>query len=199
MSFADGFYSYAVELNLAEREIYTSFRIKTPKHPLESLERLHARVLAFAHAYRDGQIFTPGLFSPEDPAFYCADSTGALNLWADIGVPEPRKLRRALRGGSGCEYRIYFTQNEEADRFCHLMRGSKENWVEPVQFYLLPQNLVALMVENSRSSSNLTLTISDETAYFSFNNQEAESQFLRIDIWERYQKTIQNADSPPLE
>lgn len=192
MSFVDGFYSYTLEITNSERETYVKVRVKTPKHPLESLEHLNARTLAFAHSYREGSEFTQGYYAPEEPTIQAKDILGAHLLWAQLGTPERKKLERALRYGDQCEYRVYFLTREDIDSFCHLLRGSRQNWIEHIHFYLIDQTTIAAISEHPRSSSHWQLTVDDETIYLTIDERDYETRVLRIDMWSEFQASIEN-------
>ena len=78
MSFAAAFFNFSVDLSNADRGVYARFRVKVPQHPLESLEHLYARELAYCHCYREGQLFSGGMFEPKDPTIWQKEITGEL-------------------------------------------------------------------------------------------------------------------------
>jgi len=116
MSFAAAFYNFSITLNNAEQGVFCRFRIKVPLHPLESLEHLSARMLAFTHCYREGQAFSSVLFEPKEPTIWHKDVTGDVLLWAQVGCPDRKKLEHSLRSAPLAEHRIYFFHPEQVER-----------------------------------------------------------------------------------
>ena len=55
------------------------------------------RVLAYCLEYTEGIAFTNGISEPDEPAIAIRDLTGALQVWIDVGVPEPPRLHRASK------------------------------------------------------------------------------------------------------
>ncbi len=194
MSFVEAFYSFTIELSLAERGIYEKIRLKLPRHPHESLQYLYARLIAFLHAYRPGQEFTRGLFEPKDPTAWHKDVTGELLMWLEVGCPDETKLQRAIRKRPQPELRVYFYTVEQIGEFCHQLRGSTTNWVEPVQFIAIDPNLLEALVPFERSSSRWSVNFVDTSLYLTVDGNDLVSEIPPVDIWARYQSSIENVE-----
>ena len=192
MTFALGFYSFNINLNDATREVYTSFRIKTARHREESLEYLYARILAFAHCYEEGLAFSQGLFELRDPAIWKKDILGNIDLWVDLGVPDKKKLERALKANPKGNFRIYFYAPEQIVNFCWMLRGSKTNWIENITFCLLDRDLLEDLAITDSSSSTWDLNIFDGMFFLNAQGHDFSSSFQPVDIWDEFQISIAN-------
>jgi uncharacterized protein YaeQ len=192
MSFVDGFYSYQLDIMDSDRGVYAAVRVKTPKHPNETCEHLIARVLALAHRYEEGLCFGQGLFEPGEPTLWRRDITGETQTWVQVGVPEERKLERALRAHPLAAYTVYFFEEWQKVNFCGRLRGSKTNWIKPVVFYEIGNDAVAALAVEVQSKSHWEITISDSTAYVSAAGRSIVVPVVPLDMWQLYQKTIQN-------
>jgi uncharacterized protein YaeQ len=190
MSFAAAFYNFTVDLSHNDRDIFTRFRVKTPLHPNESLEHLYARMIAYVHCYREGQGFSQGLFEPKEPTIWQKDILGDTLLWVQIGTPDKKKLETTLRAHPIAEHRIYFYTSEQIAQFCHMLRGSKTNWVKDIQFYLIPGDLLEALVPLERSSPLWNVTIVDDELYLTCDDHELQSRISPVDIWAAYQKSL---------
>lgn len=190
MSFAAAFYNFSVELSHADRGTYAHFRVKTPRHPNESLEHLFARMLAFCHCYRDGQSFSGGLFEPKEPTIWHKDITGGLLLWAQLGCPERKKLETALRVAPNAEHRIYFFEEQQIGEFCHMLRGSKSNWVAEIPFFIISPSLLEQLVPLERSSPSWVATFVDNQLYLDADGTELVSEITQVEIWEAFQESL---------
>lgn len=190
MSFAAAFYNFSVELSHADRDVYAHFRVKTPRHPNESLEHLFARMLAFCHCYREGQSFSGGLFEPKEPTIWHKDITGELLLWAQLGCPERKMLETALRSAPTAEHRIYFYEEQQIGDFCHMLRGSRSNWVEKIQFFMISPSLLEQLVPLERSSPSWNATFVDNRLYLNADGAELEGEILPVEIWEAFQESL---------
>ena len=192
MSFVE-FYSFNISIVHPARDQYESVRVKAARHPEESPAYLHARVFALAHAYREGLEFSEGFFDPKAPAIWAHDLFEQITAWIELGAPDREKIQRALRRNPKAEFRIYFYDQEQIDLFCHYLRGSTSNWVAPVQFYLLDRRFLEQSAELLTSSSRWEITFADETAYATINGMEFETTVSQVNIWQRYQESIENA------
>jgi uncharacterized protein YaeQ len=191
MSFAAAFYNFSVDLNHVDAQVFTRFRLKTARHPEESLEHLYARMIAYAHCYREGQTFSQGLFDQREPTIWQKDVTGDLHLWVEIGAPDRKKLEIALRAGPSVEYRVYFYSTEQIPLFCHYLRGSKTNWVKEIQFYELSSDFLERLAPLERSSPEWSITFVDNHIYLVIDGMEFESAVRPVDIWAEYQTSLE--------
>lgn len=198
MSFAAGFYNFTIDLTHTDRGIFTHFRVKTPRHPFESLEHLFARMIAYSHCYRVGQTFSHGLFEPKEPTIWHKDVTGEILLWVNVGAPDKKKIEATLRAQPLAEHRVYFYAPGQVYDFCHGLRGSKTNWVKDVQFYLIPSSILQELVPLEDSSPVWSVTIVDNQLYLSCDGIELEGEIAPIDIWQAYQESLSSDHSPPL-
>jgi uncharacterized protein YaeQ len=190
MSFAAAFYNFTVDLTHSDRQVFTRFRVKTPLHPMEPLEHLYARMIAFIHCYREGQTFSKGFFEPKEPTIWHQDVLKQILLWAQLGVPERKKLEVSLRANPQAEHRIYFYAPSQISDFCHMLRGSKTNWVKDIQFYLLPPHVLEALVPLERSSPEWNATIIDNQLYLTCDGTETQGTITPIDIWAEYQEYL---------
>jgi uncharacterized protein YaeQ len=190
MSFAAAFYNFTVDLSHNDRDIFTRFRVKTPLHPNESLEHLFARMIAYVHCYREGQGFSQGLFEPKEPTIWQKDVLGETLLWVHVGVPDKKKIETTLRTHPKAEHRIYFYEAEQISRFCHMLRGSKTDWVKDIQFFLIPSAILEALVPLERSSPIWNVTIIDDELYLTCDTIELQTRVTTVDIWAAYQESL---------
>jgi uncharacterized protein YaeQ len=191
MTFVAAFHTFTIDLNHSDREIFTSFRIKIPRHELESHNFYYARLLAYLHAYRAGIEFTRGVSEPKEPTIWQRDVIGDVLLWIQVGEPEKRKLELSLKQHPKAEHRVYFYQEQEVQRFCHHLRGSKTNWVQHVAFYQIEPELLERLAELECHSPEWNTSFIDNRLYLSIDGLDLESTIKPIDIWDEYQATLQ--------
>ncbi len=88
-----------VDLHLADndRARYGSYELTVAQHPSETDERLMIRLLAYALQVDDepGWSFTKGLSDVAEPDFWRLDLTGAIDTWAEVGLPDDRRVLKA--------------------------------------------------------------------------------------------------------
>lgn len=88
---------YKAELQVADldRGYYGSHALTLARHPSETEQRLMIRLLAFAMHADPALEFGRGLSTDDEPDLWRKDATGDIGLWVDVGLPDPRRLRRA--------------------------------------------------------------------------------------------------------
>lgn len=195
MSFAAAFYNFSIDLSHADHGTYAHFRVKTPRHPHESMEHLFARMLAFCHCYQEGQSFSSGLFEPKEPTIWHRDITGDLLLWVQVGCPDRKKLEAALRAVPADGLCIYFFEQGQVAEFCHMLRGSKTNWVANIQFFMISPALLEQLVPLESSSPRWTVTFVDNTIYLNADGAELVGEIAPIAIWEAFQESLGESPS----
>jgi uncharacterized protein YaeQ len=193
MTFVSGFFNFAIDLNHADQEVFTSFRLKVPRHELESKEYFYGRLIAYLHAYREGIELTQGVSAPKDPSIWVRDALGTISLWVHVGVPEKRKLELSLKQNNAAQHRIYLSSHDEIQRFCHHLRGSTTNWVHNVLFYLIPATLLDQLAATESSSPHWSVSFIDDRLYMSVDGVDLESDIMPIDIWEAFQHSLNAA------
>jgi uncharacterized protein YaeQ len=78
-----------------DRGHYANHALTIARHPSETDERMMVRVLAFALNADDALVFGRGLSTEDEPDLVRTDLTGAIDTWIDVGLPDPRRLRKA--------------------------------------------------------------------------------------------------------
>jgi uncharacterized protein YaeQ len=201
MTFIAAFYTFTIELNHADRGIFTSFRIKVARHELESREHLYARLIAYAHAYREELTLNNDPSRSNDPAIYLRNALGETEIWIEVGLPDRKKLELSLKHSPAAEHAIYLYRAEDIADFCHYLRGSKSNWVEGVQFYSLDPALLERLIESESSSPTWNISFIDNAIFLTVTGAtnkgrlipqviDLESTIKPLDIWLEFQNTL---------
>ncbi len=84
-----------LQVNDLERHYYARHVLTVARHPSETDERMMVRLLAFALHADPSLAFTRGLSTEGEPDLWRHADDGTLQLWVEVGLPEPRRLRRA--------------------------------------------------------------------------------------------------------
>lgn len=88
---------FKVKLNVSDldRNVYDDFALAVARHPSETDARMMLRLAAFA-LHADAQLeFGRGISTDDEPSLWRKDLTGAIELWIELGVPDPDRLRKA--------------------------------------------------------------------------------------------------------
>jgi uncharacterized protein YaeQ len=98
---------YRFDLNVADldRQVYGDFPLTVARHPSETEARMMLRLLAFAlHASADLE-FGRGISADDEPDLWRRSLTGEVELWIELGTPDPERLRKAC--GRAAEVVLY--------------------------------------------------------------------------------------------
>ncbi|MFM9885627.1 MAG: YaeQ family protein [Burkholderiales bacterium] len=93
---------FKAELQMSDldRHYYQMHALTLARHSSEKDERMMVRLIAFARHADPTLSFGNGISASDEPDLWQRDLTGAITLWIDVGLPEPKLLRRAA-GRSG--------------------------------------------------------------------------------------------------
>jgi len=141
-----------------DRGYYAEHQLTLARHPSETDERMMVRLIAFALHASDELTFTRGLCVDDEPELWQKSLTGEIDLWIDVGQPDPKRLRKACArarqvvlytyGGSGA--RQWWQRNAEAlQRFVNLA------------VYELPEESLSALPRLVKRSMQLHCTIQD--------------------------------------
>jgi uncharacterized protein YaeQ len=88
---------FKARLNISDldRNIYEDFSLSVARHPSETDARMMLRIVAYA-LHADPQLeFGRGISTDDEPDLWRRDLTGVIELWIDLGIPDPGRLRKA--------------------------------------------------------------------------------------------------------
>jgi uncharacterized protein YaeQ len=93
---------FKAQLNVADmdRQVYGDFPLTIARHPSETDERMMLRVLAFALHADEALEFGRGISTDDEPDLWLKSLSGDIELWIELGTPDPERLRKAC-GRSG--------------------------------------------------------------------------------------------------
>ncbi len=78
-----------------DRGVYGDFSLSVAQHPSETEARMMLRVAAFALHAHEQLTFGRGISTDDEPDLWLRDLTGEIELWVDLGNPDPDRLRKA--------------------------------------------------------------------------------------------------------
>ncbi len=189
MTFISAFYNFSIELNHADRGIFTSFRTKVPRHELESSEHFFASILAYCHAYTPELKFS-NASSPDVPSMWAHDPVGNVLTWIQVGVPKKRLLELSLKQNPDTQHLVYFYREEDIAKFCHYLRGSTSNWIKQVTFYQLSLGVLEQLGAIEDTSPRWNISFIDNTIYLTINSLDIESELTPINMWDAFQISL---------
>ena len=190
MSFVDRFYSFIIELSAADRNIFEKIRLKLPKYPQEETSSMVDRVLVYLHNYSSEISFSPNPAALDTPTLFSRDNSEGYLKWIFIGVPDLKALRLNTRRFENAQFSVYFINEIQIERFCHALRGTKENWVKTIHFFLITSGASAQLADSLASSAHWYVNQTDDTFFMESDGVTHQIDFTPIDIWQSYQESL---------
>lgn len=88
---------FKVKLNVSDldRNVYEDFALAVARHPSETDARMMLRIAAFALHADHSLAFGRGISTDDEPDVWLKDLTGTVQLWIELGTPDPDRLRKA--------------------------------------------------------------------------------------------------------
>jgi len=95
---------FKAELQVSDldRGYYDTHALTLARHPSETDERMMVRMLAYALHADPALAFAGDVATDDEPGLWRRDLTGAIEQWIEVGLPEPRVLRRAAGRAARC-------------------------------------------------------------------------------------------------
>ena len=161
-------HTFDVELADTDRGVYQTLNLRVAQHPSETPDYLLTRVLAYCFEFAEGIAFSKGLSDPDDPAIAVRDLTGALQVWVDIGLPEPERLHRASKAAP----RVAVYTHKDPAQWVTKLAAAKIHRAEKLEVFALDRAWLAQFVARlerrmqfslSRSEGDIYLSIGDDT------------------------------------
>jgi len=117
---------FKADLRIADldRNYYHDHALTIARHPSETDERMMVRVLAFALHAHDALVFGKGLGADDEPDLWQKDLTGSIEVWIDVGQPDPKRVVRAC--GRAAQVFIYAYGGRIVDTWWDKARGTFE-------------------------------------------------------------------------
>ncbi|MFT5484303.1 MAG: hypothetical protein ACI9GW_002966 [Halieaceae bacterium] len=158
---------YKVQLQIADgdRNCYQQAALTVALHPSETIERLLARLLAYALFYEPGLEFSKGLSTSDEPAIWRHADNGVIEQWIEMGQPEESRIRKGLARANTATVVAF---GKSVDIWWRL-QGEKFSDLSRVEVWQLPwQQMVTLAAALTRATQ-LSVSVSGGVVYADVN------------------------------
>jgi uncharacterized protein YaeQ len=165
MALAEVRYQFRVSLFDGDRGIDVATTVLASRHPSETTERLHLRVLAWALYYSPGLAFGPGLCDPHAPTLVERDLTGQVALWIDVNPPDPARVAHTVRHHRGARVVGIFGGAARRDRFVATAHATGQRGLERAELAAIDGELVAALGELDAPRTTWSITLVADHLY----------------------------------
>jgi uncharacterized protein YaeQ len=168
-------YTFEVELADSDRAVYQALNLRVAQHPSETPDYLFTRVLAYCLEYAEGIEFSRGLSDPDEPAISVRDLTGALQVWVDIGLPEPERLHRASKAAP----RVAVYTHKDPEQWAVKLAAAKIHRAQKLELFALDRAWLAGLVARLERRMQFSLARSEGEIYVTLGEQTTQTVLTR--------------------
>ena len=168
-------YTFDIDLADSDRACYESLNLRVAQHPSETPDFLVARVLAYCLEFSEGIGFSKGLSDPDEPAIFVRDLTGALQVWVDIGLPEPERLHRASKAAP----RVAVYTHKDPAQWAARIRESKIHRAEKLEVFAFDREWLTSLVAKLERRMKFSLARSEGEIYLGLGNDTLQTVLER--------------------
>jgi uncharacterized protein YaeQ len=168
-------YTFDIELADSDRAVYETLNLRVAQHPSETPDYLLTRVFAYCLEYSEGIGFSKGLSDPDEPAVFVRDLTGALQVWVDIGLPEPERLHRASKAAP----RVAVYTHKEATQWATRIREAKIHRAEKLEAFAFDRVWLSTVSNRLERRMKFSLARSEGEIYLTLNTETLQTVLAR--------------------
>src|SRR5689334_15066616 len=175
MALGSTIYTFDIELADSDRAVYQTLNLRVAQHPSETPDYLLTRVLAYCLEYAEGIAFSKGLADPDEPAISVRDLTGVLQVWVDIGLPEPERLHRASKAAP----RVAVYTHKDPEQWLVRLEAAKIHRAEKLEVFALDRAWLAQFVARLERRMQFSLARSEGEIYLTVGDATTQTQLAR--------------------
>uniref|UniRef100_C6E781 YaeQ family protein n=1 Tax=Geobacter sp. (strain M21) TaxID=443144 RepID=C6E781_GEOSM len=176
MALPSTIYRASVQLSDLDRQIYEQLQTTIAQHPSETAERLLARLLAYALCYREELVFTKGVGSGDEPDLWSKGPDGRVQLWVEVGLPDPEKLAKSCRH---VERAILFAYGSGINRWLP-QHQAKLASIPNLTVVGLDFGFLSQLAADLQRVISWSLTVTEGNLYLTVGNQTLESALQQV-------------------
>ena len=170
-------YRFSIDLSDMNRHVYTRLSLHVALHPSETLERMCARVLAYALCYEEGIEFTKGLSTDNEPDVWALNYSGEIEHWIELGKPDAKRLKKAI--GRSKKVTVFSYGGQDVEQWLESVKkdASIRHGIKAYRMDKEPLERFAGLVERTMQ---LGVMIQDDLVDVSFGSEMIEFKLYNL-------------------
>ncbi|MEP1740761.1 MAG: YaeQ family protein [Kangiellaceae bacterium] len=169
-------YKFNLVLSDLNRDHYQNLNLTLALHPSETMERMVARLLACCINADPELKFTKGLSEVEEPDLWKVAMDEQIELWIDVGEPEPERIKKACRKANQV---LVYSFNTKSDVWWEQSR-QKFNQL-PAKFYSIDWQGIQTIVSQIGRTTAMSVLITGESAFVTTESGECEVAWQQLE------------------
>jgi uncharacterized protein YaeQ len=168
-------YKFSINLSDLDRHYYAALQLTVAQHPSETPERMMTRVLAYCFNAAEDLRFTKGLSAVDEPDIWLHSLDQQIALWIDVGEPSVERVKKSCRLAK--KVRVYSFNDKSATWW----QQSQDKFLQlDAEIFQFPAKDVQRLASLLQRSMQMSVTISDDSAYVATEQGECEVAWLRL-------------------
>ena len=157
---------YKARPNIADmdRQVYGDFPLTLARHPSETDERMMLRLLAWALHADELLEFGRGISTDDEPDLWRKSLTGDIEMWIELGAPDPERLRKACGRADSV---ILYAYGDRAIPVWWDKHANSLSRLERLQVWQVPDQCMQELTELAAATMQLQCTIEGGEAWLS--------------------------------
>lgn len=176
MALKSTIYKAELQVNDMDRHRYGSHHLTLARHPSETDERMMVRMLAFTLHADESLAFGRGLSSDDEPDLWRKDLTGAIELWIDVGLPDPKLVRRACGRAA---HVVLYSYGKTAEAWWKNNRDELERF-DHLGVYRLPLSTTTALAALAQRSMSLLCSTEDGATVMSTDEGSVDIEIVAL-------------------
>lgn len=169
-------YNFDVQLSDTDRNVYETLALRLACQPSETAEYLLTRALAYCLEYQEGIAFSRGLAEPDEPALSVRDLTGALQVWIDIGTPEPARIHKASKAAD----RVAIYTHKDPAILLQKLASERIHRAHEVEIWAVDRALLAALAARLERRLVFDLAVTDGNLYVTLGDATFSGTVTRV-------------------
>jgi uncharacterized protein YaeQ len=169
-------YNFDVQLSDTDRNVYETLALRLACQPSETAEFLLTRTLAYCLEYQEGIAFSRGLAEPDEPALAVRDLTGALQVWIDVGTPEPARIHKASKAAD----RVAIYTHKDPAILLQKLASERIHRADEVEIWAVDRDLLAALAERLERRLAFDLAVTDGHLYVTIGDATFSGAVTRV-------------------
>lgn len=141
-----------------DRGYYADHVLTLARHPSETEERVAVRLLAFILQAGPQLALARGLTEEDEPDLWQKDATGDICLWVEVGLPDPKRIRKACTRARSV---VIYSYGGRAAHVWWEMHQSKFEALENLTVWEIPALVSQALAALVQRTMNLNGTIQE--------------------------------------
>ena len=163
-----------------ERHVYLEQALTLARHPSETDARMMVRLLAWCMRADPGLEFTRGLCAEDEPDLWRHELHGDISEWIEVGLPEPKRLKRACNRSQQV---VLFAYGARAAHVWWQQNQTKLAGFKNLSIWYLDDEQLAMLSGLAERTMSLLATLQEGTIWLSDTQTNLE---IHLATWQQH-------------